>query len=175
MLPAPLVPSSPRSSAQRLGAPARWNWKRTFAGLGAVFVILGASYWWLFVRLNALERQLIGTWEGTHVQETGVTVKLYCELRADRTAVVEFSGIPRRSTPLRLKQPSWRESNGYLLVQEPLSLQTRVQLLWYRIWGSFGGVLQVREGLGQIRDVRSNVFEMGNWRMQRVRSRAAQK
>ena len=158
---------------------ARWTWKLVSLWLLAVVIAAGVVYWWQFVRLSLLEQQVAGNWEGTRVSSSHRTIKLYCELRADRTAAVEFVSLPAQpgqTLPqrIRLKQPTWHETDGHLRFHECLSLWTGLQLDYYRIRAVFPGGTQGDfrqiDGLGPIRNLRAGAFEMGEWHMERVNS-----
>ncbi len=174
--------NAPPASVSTMSTTTRWTEKRISLCLLVAVIAAGGGYWWQFVRLSSMERQLVGTWEGSRDREKGSTAKLHCELRADRTAAVEFVGFPappREALPIRirLKQPTWDESAGHLRLQERLSTWTRLQLEFYRIRamlpsGTAGGFRQI-DGLGPIRDVGPNSFEMGEWHMERVNTRTS--
>ncbi len=147
--------NAPPAAVLTMPIPARWTWKRLGRWLLAVVIAVGVSHWWLFVRLSSLEQQLVGTWKGNRDAGNGWTVKLSCELRADRTAAVEFMSVPThpiQSVPqrIRLKQPTWSASDSHLEFQEPLSLWTRIQLQSYRIqaWFRTGTAGRFRQIVG---------------------------
>jgi hypothetical protein len=173
--------NSPLAAVPTMPIAARWTGKRLCRWLLAVVITIGVVYWWQFVRLSSLEQQLVGTWEGSRDTGKSRTIHLYCDLRADRTAVVEFvSAATQTGQPLpqriRLKQPTWSAKDGQLKFQEPLSPWTRLRLWFYSFqeWFRTGtaGSFRLIDGLGPIRDLRPGSFEMGEWHMKRVGTRA---
>lgn len=172
--------NSPPVEVPKRPITARWTWKRLGRWLLVIVIAVGVAHWWLFVRLSSLEQQLVGTWKGNRDAGNGRSVQLHCELRADRTAVAEFVSIPAQpiqsaTQRIRLKQPTWAASDSHLEFHEPLSPWTRLQLQCFRIqaWfrtGTAGRFRQI-DGLGPIRDVRSNSVDMGEWHMERMNIR----
>lgn len=152
--------------------PPRWNRRRIGLGLLAVLLLVGATFWWQFRRLDSLEQQLVGIWNGSH--QSGQH-KLFLKLRADRSSEVIFSlppmGPKLTRQEISLEEPTWQQSQGHVVISETVGPWVRVQLFWFRLCTMFtGGTGSFRQSmdLGEIRDVRPDSFELGDWHMERV-------
>lgn len=151
---------------------SRWNRKRIGLGLLAVLFLAGTTFWWQFRRLDPLEQQLVGIWSGSY--QIGQH-KLYLKLRADRSGEVIFSlppmGPKLTRHEIRLKEPTWRTSHDRLILSETLSPWIRIKLIWIDLRSlATGGTWSNRQSmnLGEIRDVRPDSFELGEWHLERV-------
>ena len=169
---APTEPSSP-SAAPPMNSRTRWKRKKVWFGVLIAILVAGGTFWWQSVRLSPLEHQLLGKWTGSRPNSHG---SLLCEFRADRSGEVTFEMPPigpRLSSPpgVHLKQPTWRASHDRLIISETLSPWVRVQLFWIRLRAMVtGGAWTTRPSLnlGEIRNVRPDSFELGDWHMERV-------
>lgn len=164
-------PSSP-PALPVVHVPPRSNRRRIGLGLLAVLLVAGATFWWQFIRLDSLEQQLVGTWTGSRLNGANM---LFIKLRTDRSGEVVFSTAPvgpmMSGHVIELKDPTWRQSQGHLLLSETVGPWVRVELFWYRLCSMFtGGTGSFRQSmdLGEIRDVRPDSFELGDWHMKRV-------
>ncbi len=150
---------------------SRWNRKRIGLGLLAVLFLAGTTIWWQFRRLDPLERQLVGIWNGSRRDSRG---NLFLKLRTDRSGEVVFSkpiGPMVTIHEIRLKEPTWRTSHDRLILSETLSPWARIQLIWIDLRSlATGGTWSNRQNmdLGEIRNVRPDSFELGDWHLERV-------
>lgn len=72
---------------------------------------------------------------------------------------------------IRLKEPTWRTSHDRLILSETLSPWARIQLIWIDLRSlATGGTWSNRQNmdLGEIRNVRPDSFELGDWHLERV-------
>lgn len=153
-------------------ARSLWNRRRIGLGLLAVLFLAGIAISWQFRRLDPLEQQLVGTWNGSRQNSDN---KLFFQLRADRSGEVRFSTPPigpmMTSHEIHLKEPTWRASHNRLIFSETLSPWVRIRLIWINVrLLATGGTWSNRQNmdLGEIRNVRPNSFELGDWHMERV-------
>lgn len=173
--------SSPQSATETISptsaspeaSHARRKRKKVWFGVLIAILVTGTVFWWQTVLLSPLEHQLVGKWTGTRHGREG---RLLCEFREDRSGDVTFEMEPigpRLSSPpgIHLKQPIWRASQGRLFISETVSPWVRVQLFWFRLSAMVTGgasTLPQSLGMGEIRDVHPDSFELGEWHMQRV-------